>query len=157
MNVEIRPTHLSDIKAMSEDIRESDRLELERSHGHTPYQAMSYGYRHSVYCRTVLYRGEPVAMFGLVPDRTVSDAAAVWMLGTNGLMKMRYSFLRMCRNYIKAMLALYPKLYNYVDVDNTDTQRWLNWCGASIQPARPYGEKGHPFHYFDFDNGVSHV
>jgi hypothetical protein len=136
---------------MRDHLRESDRQEIAASHAHTPYEAMSYGLRHSSFYATVLYAGEPVAMFGVVESEENKRAGAVWLLATNGIYRMRWTFLKLSRQYLNLMMSRYPLLYNFVDERNTVTIKWLAWCGAVFDEPKPYGVQGLPFRYFTFE------
>lgn len=152
-NVRIRPSIHWDIERMKDGIRESDRAEIEASHNQTPYEALSYGMRHASFCATVLYEGNPVAMFGTVPD--MKPAGTVWLLATNDVYKMRYTFLKLSKRFVKLMMGRYPVLFNFVDARNKITIKWLEWIGAKVGPPKPYGIQGLPFHYFEFSKDVN--
>ncbi len=149
-DVQIRKSEISDIGRMQDDLRESDRREIEASHGHTPMEALRYSYSNSCFRATVLYKGEPVAMFGVVKDPNTEKVGSVWMLATNGVYAMKAQFLRLSRRYIKLMQTQFLILYNFVDARNAASVRWLKWCGAVIDDARPYGVAEMPFHFFAF-------
>jgi hypothetical protein len=45
--------------------------------------------KHSIFCKTIFYKGSPIAMFGIVPHDILGDAATVWMLGTDDIKKIK--------------------------------------------------------------------
>jgi|SRR5665213_434511 len=156
-DVKIRSSVERDVEDLRDCLREVDRAELQAFNGQTPYQALSYGRRHSTFCATVLFKDKPVAMFGVVPDSKVKTAAAVWLLASDGIYLMRYSFLRLSRRYVKLMQARYPLLWNFIDPKNTATIRWLLWCGASLDDPKPVGKDGAMFQYFTLEKSMKAV
>ena len=143
-----RTSQTRDLAPIAARMRESDRLEVMASHGHAPYEAVKFAFSSSPVCMTILYKNEPVAMFGVVGYPMCPGTATVWLLGTNGIYKMRKSFLRLSRRYIAEMLKEYPTLYNFVDARNRVTVRWLEWCGATFNMPIAYGVAGLPFRAF---------
>lgn len=150
-NVRIRPAIYSDVERMHKSLRESDRLEILASHNHTPYEALRYGIEHSSICLTVLFKDDPVAIGGVVPDKNVKQAAVVWLLGTNDVYQMRLSFLKLSKVYIRLLQQLYPILYNFIDPRNIATIRWLSWLGATLDDPQPIGVNKAMFQYFSIE------
>lgn len=148
--VRIRDATLRDVDFLKNHLRLSDKLEIMRSHNHTPEIALKFGLRHSQFCATVLLNDVPVCMFGVVADKYDDKIGAIWLLGTDGLYKMRFAFLRLSRKFIRILSARYPYMFNFVDADNVTTMRWLAWCGATMGLPIPYGVELKPFCYFTF-------
>ena len=142
----IRTAIESDIPRIAEDLRESDANEVRRSHGHLPLEALKYSFHISELCMTVVFKGKPVAMFGMVPTGALE--ASIWLLATDGLHEMWITFLKLSRDFIQVMLDQYPFLYNFVDAQNETTLRWLAWCGAKFTEPKPYGKEGCLFRQF---------
>lgn len=142
----IRTAVESDIARIAEDLRESDVKEVYSSHRHTPLEAVTFSFTASQLALTYVFKGRPVAMFGLVPTGAVE--ASIWLLATNGLHDTWRTFLKLSREFIGWFLELYPFLYNYVDADNNTTIHWLEWCGAKFGEAEPYGQIGNYFRRF---------
>jgi hypothetical protein len=149
-DVQIRTAVYADVQQMKNRIRESDRREVEASHGHTPEEALSYSYTTSCFKATVIYKGDPVAMFGVVKDETEASAGSVWMLATNGIYDMKPQFLRLSRRFIALMQEQFTILYNFVDARNAASIEWLTWCGATISESKTYGTARLPFRFFSF-------
>jgi hypothetical protein len=89
-------------------------------------------------------------MLGIAPQSLLADRAIIWLLGTEGIRKAGCRFARLCRPYIQLFLEYYPVLENWVDSRYTVAVRWLKWCGADMEPAKPFGPDGVPFHHFEF-------
>jgi hypothetical protein len=150
-HVMIRTAVASDIPRIALDMRLSDRIEVYRSHGHSPGEALLYSFNASPISYTVVFKGKPVAMFGLQP--AVGGQASIWLLGGTGLSQMWFSFLRLSRLIIGSFLENYPVLFNFVDASNASTIRWLKWCGAKFGQPETYGIKGCRFRGFVIERG----
>lgn len=146
----VRTSNELDIDLMKNRLRRSDIDEVWASHHHTPEEALRLSFEMSTLCLTVDIKGMPVAMFGIAPQTLLSDRANVWFLATDGILKVRKSFVKQCRKFIDVMLKEYPILENYVDARNKLSIRWLKWCGAEIEEAKPIGAEKLPFHHFSF-------
>lgn len=144
-----RDSKESDIKHLSDNMRDDDVIELAAT-GDTPTHSLCYGFVHSTMIVTLELNGEPVAMFGYVPDSLLDSRAIVWMLTTAGVEKIRKTFLKLSRRFIRLMLSHYAELYNYVDARYKRSIDWLNWCGADVLAPIPVGVNGEPFHPFIF-------
>ena len=139
----------SDVTIVSDYLRKADRDEIAASHGVTPLQALEQGFAKSEYCRTVVYKGQPIAMFGIVPDPD-GTTSAIWFLGTDTVDQLHYCFGRMSKKLVAEFLDIYPYLHNYVDARNTKTIGWLKWCGAELEEPAPYGVQNLMFRHFIF-------
>ncbi|EJZ4246706.1 hypothetical protein OIA80_002500, partial [Escherichia coli] len=52
---------------------------------------------------------------------------------------------------LQQMLAVYPRLENYVDERNHVAKAWLHWLGFRLEEAAPYGALGLNFHRFHME------
>jgi hypothetical protein len=90
----------------------------------------------------------PVAVLGVKPMEPYSNIGVIWLLGTDGLNKMKKFFLKITKRIIKELSIGYDMLYNLVDSRYTKTIRWLEWCGFTIdEPSTYNGELAVPFHH----------
>lgn len=149
-DVVVRDTVFHDIEQMKDKMRKSDRDEVWASHHHTPEEALSMGFRYSRICLTLLHKGKPVAMFGAAAIPDVEGLGSIWLLGTDELSRCQTAFLKLSKLFVGVLLNDYQTLYNYIDVRNTTTKRWLEWCGANFKDVQTYGIEGRPFQYFEF-------
>jgi len=131
------------------ELREADKREVWKSHHRTLEQALVKGYRESIMCFTVEYKGKPIAMFGLVPHTILGKSASIWLLASPEMDKLQYVF-KHSRRFIALMLSHYSILENYVDAGNIQTIKWLKWCGAKLGSIVPYGVEQQPFQHFEF-------
>lgn len=130
----IKPYHrkskLEDVVELYPILREADQREVETL-GSSPEKALVFAYLNSSTCRTIINSmGNPVAMFGVVPlDKYVGS---VWMLGSNGLPKIKKAFLKECRQEVIKLNEKHPYLCNIIDSRNTLHVKWIRWCGFKI-------------------------
>ena len=115
-----------------------------------PQAAILTGYRESVISLTATINGEPVAITGIVPTTFLGNSAVIWMLATDKINKIPRRFAKQSRLIIGRFLQHYPHLYNFVDIENTGSIKWLKWCGAEFGPVNNYGMEQKPFRYFQF-------
>lgn len=147
-SVFVRPTRHGDVVAIGDRLRKADVDEIWASTHLGPMEALVMSRKASPICQTVVRGKEPIAIFGCAPEPERPLVAGVWFLATDELSKIRHSFLRGSRECVQRMLKEYPLLYNWVDARNTESIRWLKWCGATLEDAKPFGPEGLPFHFF---------
>lgn len=150
--IRVRQPRSGDVQKISSNMREADRAEIWASNHLLPEDALRLGLEGSLYCR-VIENGSPIAMFGICPVNIIGDHAVIWMLGTDGLEKIKIKFLRHCREYVETMLNYYSYLDNYVDVRNKKSIAWLEFLGAKFDDPAPHGEDGLMFQHFYFNRG----
>lgn len=150
--IRVRQAREEDIESIAEKMRQGDKDEIWASNHLAPQDALRLGMESSVYCR-VVENGSPIAMFGICPVTIIGDHAVIWLLGTDGLDKIKIKFLRNCKSYIDTMLSMYSYLDNHVDVRNVKSIAWLRFLGAKFDEPKPYGAEGLMFQHFYFDRG----
>ena len=146
----MRASVRDDIKYISDNLRENDIKEIWASDNILPLDALAEGFNESIACWTIS-NGNPIAMFGIVPETVLGNKACVWLLATDGISDIRRRFARRSREFIKTLHEWYPYLYNYVDDRNKDSIAWLKFCGAKINEPEEYGVERMPFRYFYFE------
>ena len=125
-----RVSTLDDMVYLSKNLRYEDKREVEAL-GHTPEKALALGFGNSSICRSIIdARGTPVGVYGVVP---LSDKIGqIWMLGSQGLVKIKTSFLKQSRSEVEGMNIMYPHLCNFIDSRNEIHLKWIRWCGFKI-------------------------
>ena len=125
-----RVSRLDDIVSLAPNLRYEDKREVETL-GSTSEKSLLNGYLHAQVCRSIIDRhGQVVGMYGVVPadDKT----GLVWMLGSEGLKKIKIAFLKESRSEVNGMNTLLPHLWNIIDSRNELHLKWLKWCGFKI-------------------------
>lgn len=149
-NIRVRDTIPQDVEYLKSRLRQSDIEEVWASHHHTPEEALTLSYRESVLCFTIQVKDTPIAMFGIVAETILGNRATVWLLASDDMKKIQHRFLRYSKAFIQKMLSFYSLLYNFVDMRNLDSRRWLKWCGAEMGQVCAYGIEKQAFQYFQF-------
>ena len=148
-----RLSTLEDIKYLAPRLRTSDKEEILASVGLTPYEAMMIGYLENVIVFTIVNKNnEPVAIFGI--NDVGQNVVAIWLVATDKLKDIQYSFLRENKKVIDFLNTKYKILWNFVDCRNSLHIRWLKWCGFKFINKQNYGVLNKPFYEFIRINNV---
>jgi len=141
----------SDIIKISHCLRADDIAEI-KAIGMTPIECLEMSYQDSIYKYTCRVKDRVVCMFGLNADSLMGEKAKIWLLATDDLKIIQRRFARHSKDFLKEALESYPVLYNYIDVRNTESIKWLKWLGANFISTGKYGINGEEFHYFEFSS-----
>lgn len=132
-------------------LREADRIEVLRAHGHSGEKALHNSLRRSRYALTALVDGAPVAMFGVVPSGLISTAGVIWLLATDESEKHWMRFGKISRDAVEFFRTQFSVIENFVDAENTTSINWLRWLGFTLDPEpRPFGVAQTPFYHFEW-------
>ena len=146
----VRDMERRDITEISKRMRKSDIDEVWATRHYSPIDAMLCCWAKSTTMLTIERSGFAVLSFGIVPDNLAGRSASIWMLSTDGIFGIPRSFVRYSRKFINLMLDFYPYLYNFCDIHNGVSLKWLKWCGARLGGIVPYGIDGRLFQHFCF-------
>jgi len=145
IEVQYRPTTEADMVFVAGRMRTADRLEVFRASGVGAHEALVESVKDSSWAVTVVFDGEPVAIFGFTYQG--GPSAQVWMLGTPTLAKHPRVVLTEGRRITDSWMDFFPLQQNYVDATNTFAIRWLRKLGFRFDET-PVMRNGHPFLYF---------
>jgi len=148
--ITVRRSRPRDAQYLSTKLRQSDIDEIWASHNITPKEALDKGVNDSIFCCTVS-NGQPIAMFGIVPETILGSKACVWMLASDDLDNIKRKVARDSKYFIRMMLEFYPYLYNHVDDRNKKSIAWLKYCGAKLKEPETFGVEKKLFRYFYFN------
>ena len=142
-DIEVRPARVDDVHFLSTCLRAEDLAEIVAMSGETPTSALGRGFVASKPCWTILYKGEPSAMFGVVPSEDVHFAAIgrVWFLGSDRVRLWGKTFTRLTSAWLVEMAKGFDVLGCVVDARQLAHIRWLRAVGFSV--IRAYREFGH--------------
>ena len=147
-SVIVRDATELDAREVAANLRSKDAQEVLASGFKTEGDAVEYSFCASSLCLAVEREGVPVAVFGIVPGRNAQERSQVWFLGTDGLSKMKKTFVTLSHVIIETFLRHHPVLINWVDARYTETVRWLECCGATFEDPMPLTDGGIPFRKF---------
>jgi hypothetical protein len=151
----IRPSVRADIVELALNMRKEERDEVKAVSGHSPYAAVKKGFENSYFRFSVLKksptRDDMIFMCGISPcTALISKQAFVWMLTSNAVYDCNVrEFLKITQRIRDEFLSVYPILCNFVDSRHKKSIKWLQWLGAQIYEAKPFGSEQKLFNYFE--------
>lgn len=160
-NARVRPARSDDAVALAPKLRAADLAEIDARSGRSPLTVLLEGILFSKRCFAVeLKSGEVVALFGVAPSDE-PRLGLVWMLGSDRLLDIRFTFLRHSREWLRELSRGYSVLGNFVDERNTVHVAWLRWLGFRFLSRAPMGRNGETFLEFvrlpETDDPISNV
>lgn len=129
---------LDHVEALAPRLRKGDLAEIAASSGMDPEYALLLGMGLSDPAYTWLYKGKPLAMFGVAPDPARPGVGIPWLLAAKGAERHKSYFVRQSRKYMAEMLERYAVLENWVDARNTASIQWLSWVGFALAEVDPF-------------------
>lgn len=150
--VSYRRARPDDAVRLLADLRPADRAEMEATSDRPLIDTVLHSLTFSDLPLAAEHDGVLLCLFGVAPTHLLSGTAAPWLLGTNALPPHRRTLLAEGRRFVRAALADYDRLENYVDARNRQSVGWLKRIGFDIAPAEPFGPKRLPFHRFSMGN-----
>ncbi len=143
------PASWEHIEPIAANMREADVLEVWLAGHKTPHQAMQDGFNVSVKAWTIMEDGVPIGMFGVSSASILGNTGIPWLLGTDAMLKIKRQFLRESLPYLTGFFKLYPRLINYIHVDNVASLRWLRWMKFDFDGPVKAGPEGAEFFKFE--------
>ena len=152
-NNHFRLSTLEDVKYLAPRLRYEDKREILAHCGLLPYEALYLSFKYSTISFTIVNtKNEPVAIFGI--NDAGNNVGAIWLLATDKLKDIQYSFLRENKKVIDFLNTKYKILWNFVDCRNSLHIKWLKWCGFKFINKQKYGVLNKPFYEFIRINNV---
>tara|TARA_R100000808_G_C2147641_1_gene155647 strand:- start:1820 stop:2296 length:477 start_codon:yes stop_codon:yes gene_type:complete len=152
MNAVVRDFSLTDIKYLSENLRNADLQELYATFGNDSDIPCVLAKNLAVTpnAKVIEYKGKPIGVFGVADGHERNlKLGWVWMVGTNDIKKIKTQFLKECKEELEKMQIEYDVLCNYVDARNKVHIKWLRWMGFTFLREVPeYGEERKSFYEF---------
>lgn len=145
-DISIRPSEIHDSEFLGPLLRPIDKTEIYCASFMYPTEALAKAYNSCEICNTAVYKGTPVAMFGV---NRVSWGGIPWLLGTQALDKVMISYAKISREWVRVMLGEYGFLRNFVHAENDKSIRWLRDCLNFNIGKAPTIINNHPFLMFE--------
>ena len=123
------------------NLRKSDRDELAATIPLPPGAILAISYDQSELAWIGVADGKPVVAFGL-------DGDCCWMLGAPDIESGRLArqVARDTERFQATMLARSPTIWNWVDLRNDRSIRWLIWAGFTVEQINmEHGPERRPF------------
>lgn len=153
--VEIGPPTPADVMFIADNLREADVVEVNAATGKTDmHEALHNAVRMSDEVWVGRVYKVPVCIWGVAPMSRITQNGSPWLVGTDRVKKYQKAFLRRNKAWLDAVKKRYKMLYNFVDIRNPVSIKWIQWLGFDVLPAKPYGVKQTLFHRFEMQGEV---
>jgi hypothetical protein len=140
--VEIRQSKKSDVDYLKDNLREQDIEELALMGIQSKEEvnnSILFGFESpESTCYTMEFKGNIVAMFGVVPNDEDETSATLWMLSTNEVRKFPKRFLKLAKRYVEGFKSEYDTLWNFIHPSNKLSLKLVELLGAQFR----WSEKG---------------
>lgn len=144
----VKAAEPKDIAEVAADLRKEDVAEAWAC-GIDAKEGLQQSCNASTYVMAIMEGDKAVGIFGVGPGRLQDlDVGVVWMIGTPGIERISYTFLRQSRWWVEAMNDKYPVLWNRAYAKNEVHLRWLKWLGFKILGLGAWGPHNEPFYQF---------
>jgi len=131
------------------ELRKCDEQEVRAALGLDGRTALQMSFEHAVRSWAILADGDPVAVFGVSDYPHVRGQGCPWLLASERISEIWRFVLRNTKEYVFGpMMEGFDSLFNFVDVRNEASIRWLEWVGFHISNPIPFGLGGEMFHPF---------
>jgi hypothetical protein len=143
----VRDSTLADAYILSKNLRDIDIEELEAASNTSPLDALLGGFGgKGTKTKTIINHDEVIGMFGVGDCPHLENYGVIWLLGSDGIDKVKRQFLRECRAYVEDLQKPYEVVYNWVHPANWKSLKWLQFCGFEIRDKRKLGIKNQEFY-----------
>jgi hypothetical protein len=143
----IRKPTLSDLKFLSDNVRDDDRkealiftnLHIDEIFKITP----------NILEESFVWEvdNKLIAMYGIA---RWDNHNIIWLLATNEFDKYKIIFRKDCKKVFNEMMKKERHVYNYVLAESKKVVRWLEWLGFTVYAPEPMGVNGELFCNFEF-------
>jgi hypothetical protein len=153
--VQIVPATPAHAQHIARNLREADKAELMTTAPAKLIGILMEAITVSRWAHVALVDGEPVLAYGVSPHEANPNWGVPWLLGTDGMRRIRKQFIQTCRGEVELMETRFTFLFNRVHDRNALAIKWLMWLGFTIDFARPVQVRGRTF--LNFYRGNPHV
>lgn len=147
----VKPRRLY-VEMLARHLRTADVQEIQAIHGEDCdiEAVLTRAVRVSDQCEVGISHdtGLPTLIRGVAPACWDETLGAIWMVGTDELFRYRRNLLLEGQQYVTAQLEHYRMLFNFVDVRNQESIRWLRRLGFQFDQPTPHGIMGRNFQRF---------
>lgn len=136
--MELVKPNASQVRAVADALRESDRAELGALHaGLEPGAALAACVGASAQAWAMLDGGRPVALTGVCPN--ADGSGAPWLAGTEAVKDNPPAFMLASRRAVAGYRELFPRLENYVLASARENVRYVKALGFKLGELRSIG------------------
>lgn len=147
VSLTVRPSVPEDVAFLAPRLRKEDLRSVLASGSPSAEDALNSVLIHSDLCLTANDQfGNPVLMFGTIPNPQDDTLGHVWFMASDSLDTCKTSLLREARRYVTVFLRKYTILSSFIDCRAPVRRRWLRSCGFEFFGAiTGPGPGGHVF------------
>lgn len=138
--IAFRPPRSADLEHVASNMRAIDALECRAIGEHSPLEALQQGVAESDWSFVAEIDEVPMCIFGVAGEGMLSNVAAPWLLGVDGIERHARTLLAYTPYFLGRMRAEYDELTNMVHASNRHSIRYLQWCGFSF--GTPFERNG---------------
>ena len=155
--VEIREYLNSDIKYLSENLRDADVCEIKAALNLNPLDGLEMCVKDCDELWVATIDSIPACIFGIQSEKITNQykdpqdvyAGMIWAMGTDSLFKYPKTLTRTSRKIIKRWLEDHDVLYNYIWSKNELHKKWLKSLGFQfLEDCRIVNEFNEVFEFF---------
>lgn len=138
VKVEIVDSQFKHINELCSDLREKDRIEVEKF-GFRPFVVLRHSFKNAVYKKTALIEGRVAAMWG-VTGSVLSELGHPFLLTANSVGTIpAKTFVTIYLQELSNFLHIYPELENYVDETYSESVKLLRMTGFEFELTKHEG------------------
>ncbi len=142
-HVEVLKATISDCEALAPRMRPADALEVRRSSGYGPLEALVHSVIASEGRASALYIDEePAALYGIAKPDLLGPVAVPWLLTSDAVDRHPVAFFKLARTVVDRWAEEYPVLFQMVDEEYVAARRFLQRLGFAIYPPVRHGAAG---------------
>ena len=146
--ITMREAYEADMREIAPLLRQSDAEEIRAAFGISAEDALVRSLKRAYVAMICHVDNKPLAVFGVGPLSVVTGTGCPWLVATDEIEHCKRDLLEASPQVIEQFHNLFQTLVNWVDARNKRTIRWLKWLGFHMEPAKPWGYAGLPFHKF---------
>lgn len=121
-------------EVLSLPLRQADQDELRAAYGMPPEVVLKESLKLSELTWVIMYEDHIIGIFGVTRHISYPDVGIPWLLATDELTKIQYTFAKVSKDVVDAFAAGHPILTNIVDSRHKEAINWLKWLGFTIDP-----------------------
>jgi hypothetical protein len=145
-HVEVRKATLADAEVLAPKLREADVIEVRRSAGYAPLEALVRSVVASEgRALTLLFDGEIAAMGGLATPGLIAHIGVPWLLTSDLVERHPVTFFRLAKAAVEHWSKECPTLFQFVDEEHVSARRFLTHLGFTIHKPVIHGVARAPF------------
>tara|TARA_R100001443_G_scaffold16036_1_gene25844 strand:+ start:5616 stop:6164 length:549 start_codon:yes stop_codon:yes gene_type:complete len=144
----LRPSKMKDVMPVYENMRITDMRECYMC-GVDPMKALMISFKDDdAFGYTIEWDGKPIAMCGVTPHIYEKNIGQIWLLGTEDIEKVQYSFYKHSKKIMQMMLKSFDIVENYIPKTHVKSINWITWLGFQLDNYTYFHNEYEFFRFF---------